>query len=113
MPLSPLMNVKENLEIQAIVQKGTCDRSTCIPYSGSPRKHPFETDRILLIADPFTTNTFYYEFNLADIGYVEELPRMTNIDGEAVSMARIWVKKGSMGVRCTPFLVENLPTDGR
>ena len=56
----------------------------------------------------FTSNTFYYEFKIKDIGFAEELANMTNIDGEAVGMARIWVKKRSMAIQSTPFVVEDI-----
>lgn len=83
-------------------------KSEFIPFSGSPLKHPFDAQKIVLVADPYSTNTFYYEFRAEDIGYVEEMPNITNIDGETVPMARVWIKKRSIGVRCTPFVVENL-----
>ena len=41
-----------------------------------------------------------------DVAFVEELPNLVNIEGEAISTARIWVKKMSIGVRCSPFVVE-------
>ncbi len=108
MTLIHRVDVKEKFEVQAYEKPQTMDMHTHIPFSGSPRKHPSENDKILLIADPFTTNTFYYEFKVADIGFAEELSNMTNIDGDAIPMARIWVKKQSIGVRCTPFLVDAL-----
>ncbi|MCP3942073.1 MAG: inorganic pyrophosphatase Ppa [Desulfobacteraceae bacterium] len=106
MTLTHIVDVKEKFELQAYAKPQDVDRHTHIPFSGSPRKHPIEQDRILLIADPFTTNTFYYEFKIADIGFAEELSNMTNIDGDAIPMARIWVRKQSVGVRCTPFIVD-------
>jgi len=104
----PPLGSREKFEIQAYSKTGKIDRKTHIPFSGSPRKHPYDLDRFILVADPFTTNTFYYEFKIADIGYAEELPNMTNIDGDAVPMARIWVKRKSVGIRSTPFIVEEI-----
>ena len=106
MPLTHIVDVKEKFEIQTYAKPKNLDRHTHIPFSGSPRKHPMEKAKILLIADPFTTSTFYYEFKVADIEFAEELPNMTNIDGDAVRIARIWVKKRSVAVRCTPFIVD-------
>jgi inorganic pyrophosphatase len=37
---------------------------------------------------------------------VEELPNIVNLDGETIKMVRIWVKKMSVGILCSPFLVE-------
>ena len=107
MIFSPL-GTKEKFEIQAYSKAANIDRKTHIPYSGSPRKHPWDPERFILVADPFTPNTFYYEFKIADIGCAEELPSMTNIDGESVPMARIWVARKSVGIRCTPFIVDEI-----
>ncbi len=82
-----------------------------VAFAGSPQKHPYDSEKVILISDPFSTNTFYYEFNKKDISYAEELPNQVNIDGDIISLIRIWVKKKSLGVRCTPFLVEDTRTD--
>ena len=82
-------------------------KDTHFSFSGSPNKHPYNSDKVILIIDPFSTNNFYYEFNKEDISYVEELPNLVNLDGEASTMVRVWVKKMSLGIRCTPFIVED------
>jgi hypothetical protein len=107
-----ILDVKEKFEIQAYGKPENIDRHTHIPFSGSPRKHPTEKGRIILIADPFTSNTFYYEFKIADIAFAEEMANMTNIDGDAVPMARIWVKKKSVAIRSTPFIVDSITPQG-
>jgi len=82
-------------------------KGTNIAFSGSPRKHPYDKEMVILLADPYSTNTFYYEFKIKDISHVEELPNIVNIDQEAVTMVRIWIKKNSIGIRCMPFIVED------
>jgi len=82
-----------------------------IPFSGSPQKHPYDSSRIILVSDPYSPNTFYFEFKTRDINYVEELPNVVTNEGETITMARIWVKKSSIAVRCTPFVVEDTRTD--
>jgi len=81
-------------------------RDSHIAFSGAPRKHPYDADRVILIVDPFSTNTFYYEFRTGDIAYVEELPNLVNLEGKSISMVRLWIKKMGIGVRCTPFIVQ-------
>jgi hypothetical protein len=82
-------------------------RTTHVAFSGSPQRHPYDPDKIILVADPYSTHNFFYEFHKDDIAYVEELPSIVNADGETVTMVRIWIKKMSIGMRCTPFMVED------
>jgi len=102
------LELKEKLEIQKVVKPKRLDRKNNIPFSGSPRKHPYEQTRVILIADPFSENTFFYEFNIEDISFSEELSSITNLKGESVAMVRIWVKKKSVALQCTPFVVDTL-----
>jgi hypothetical protein len=44
---------------------------------------------------------------------VEERPSIVNLDGETVNMVRIWVKKMSIGLHCSPFRVEDLGQNGQ
>ena len=82
-------------------------RKTHVSFSGSPQKHPYDTDKVIIIADPFSTNNLYYEFKKDDISYVEELPNLVNIDGSTIAVVRVWVKKLSVAIRCSPFIVED------
>ena len=82
-------------------------RKTHVSFSGSPKKHPYDTDKVILVSDPFSTNTLYFDFNKDDISYLEELPNLVNLDGETITMVRIWVKKMSVAIRCSPFIVED------
>ena len=80
---------------------------THVPFSGAPQRHPYDPERVILVSDPFSTNTFYYEFEAEDVSYVEDLPSLVDVEGKAISMVRIWVKKKSVAVRCSPFVVED------
>jgi inorganic pyrophosphatase len=79
-----------------------------VPFTGSPQKHPYDKEKIILITDPFSTNTFYYEFNIEDIEGTEKLPSLVTLEGETVSMLSLWVRKGSIGVKAIPFVVEDI-----
>jgi len=78
-----------------------------VAFTGMPEKHPHDEEKIILIADPFSKNVSYYEFHAADIKGVEELPHLVTAEGKSVKMCRIWVKKGSISIRSTPFVVED------
>ena len=79
-----------------------------VPFSGSPQKHPYDPTKVILVSDPFSTYTLYYEFNKADVFFLEELPNLVNLEGETISMVRLWVKKMSVGIRCSPFMVDDM-----
>jgi hypothetical protein len=78
-----------------------------VAFSGVPRKHPYDEDKLLLIADPFSMHAVFYEFNLSDIVQIDELPNLVTERGENARTARVWVKKGSLGLRYEPFRVED------
>ncbi|HDL08131.1 MAG TPA: inorganic pyrophosphatase Ppa [Desulfobacteraceae bacterium] len=82
-------------------------RRTHVPFSGSPIKHPYDSEKIILVTDPYSTSAFYLEFRIDDIYYVEELTNLVKMDGEVVGMTRVWVKKNSVALRLTPFIVED------
>ena len=99
----------EKFEIQAYKRPRNIREliKTHVSFSGAPQRHPYEPEKVILIPDPFSTQTFYYEFQAEDISYVEELPSLVDIEGKTISMARIWVEKKSIGLRCSPFVVED------
>jgi len=110
MPIKDFPQGKRQFEIQAYERPTDYGelRKTHVPFSGSPQKHPYDPEKVVLIIDPVGGNFSYYEFTADDISYAEELPSIVNLDGETIMMARIWVKKRSVGWRCTPFLVEDM-----
>jgi len=81
-------------------------RKTHVPFSGSPLKHPYDPKKVILIPDPYRPNPLYYEFKTNDISFAEKLSNIVNLDGETITLVRFWVKKMSVGMLCTPFLVE-------
>lgn len=107
MPIATLLKKTEKFEIEKY--KKPRDRKTLIethiPYSGSPHKHPYDPEKMILVMDPYYTSTFYYEFNKSDISFIEELPNLVNLEGDVFTIVRIWIKKMSIAVRCTPFIV--------
>ncbi|MBN2531301.1 MAG: hypothetical protein JXB88_00345 [Spirochaetales bacterium] len=81
-----------------------------VAFTGAPRKHPYDEKKILLISDPFSSNTIFFEFKLSTISHIEELSRIVTESGEIVNLVKIWVKKGSLGLKYEPFIVEDTIT---
>ena len=78
-----------------------------VPFTGSPQKHPYDAEKVLLVVDPYSSNTSYYEFRADDIAFVEDQVNIVDVDGETIHMVRAWVKKRAIAIRSTPFLVED------
>ena len=76
-----------------------------VAFTGSPKKHPYDQKKILLISDPFSSNTILFEFNIADISQAEEISRIVSETGDGLKLIKIWVKKGSLGLKYEPFVV--------
>jgi len=79
MPIHTLLQRTEKFKIEAY--KNPKDLKTFskshVSFTGSPQKHPHHSNKGILISDPFSTNTFYYEFIKEDISYFEELPNLS------------------------------------
>ena len=82
-------------------------RKEHVPFSGSPQKHPYDEEKVLLVSDPYSSNTSFFEFRADDIAFVEDQVNIVDIDGETIHMVRVWVKKRAIAIRSTPFLVED------
>jgi inorganic pyrophosphatase len=115
MPITKLLQEPKKFEVQLYdtTKKAKDLRQTHVPFAGSPCKHPYDRDKFILIVDPYSSNTFYYEFDSEDVEYAKELPSIVNVDGETVNMALIWVKKNSIAQQCTPFVVQDTSTGGK
>lgn len=110
MTTSLLVKATETMEITKFKRPKDLKRlrQNHVAYTGSPRKHPHDAYKIVLLADPYSRNTHYYEFKTEDIAFVEELPNIVDQNEEVVVMVRVWIRKGSIGLRCTPFWVEDM-----
>ena len=110
MTLPTILQKAQKLDIEAYKRPKDWKSlaKTHVPFSGSPQKHPYDKNKVILVADPFSTNAFYYEFKVSDIDYIEDLARLVTLEGETVNMARLWIKKKSVGLRSTPFVVEDV-----
>ena len=104
------MSIKKYLETlpaHSIAKRVPFDRNTCVPFTGSLRKHPFDPNKLLLLSSPLTSHTEFLEFSIADVAGVEEAPNLASDSGESVSMVKLWVRKGSFGLQYRPFEVDS------
>ncbi|MCP3852066.1 MAG: inorganic pyrophosphatase Ppa [Gammaproteobacteria bacterium] len=104
--LTPVKKL-ELLKYQQTVDKEQL-KDSYISFSGSLRQHPHDPEKVILLAEIFSNNSSFYEFRNQDIGYAEKLPNIVNSMGDDVSMVMIWVKKGSLGIRSSAFVVEQI-----
>lgn len=114
MPITKFLQEFKSFEILTVKEghRFTDLRETHVPFSGSPHRHPYLETKFLLMTDPYCS-TLYYEFDNDDIDFVEELPSIVNLEGETVTMVLVWVKKQSIALRCSPFVVGSLDTGRR
>lgn len=108
MPMHNFPQEVKKFEIQAYKKPKNISElyQTHAAFCGSPMKHPHDSQKIILVADPAGTSPFYYEFFMRDVDYMEEMPHITDTRGDTINMARVWLKKGSVGLRCIPFVAE-------
>jgi len=80
-----------------------------VPFVGTLRKHPYDDSRCLLISEPGEGEPAIYEFRIRDVAGADELPSPVDAKGTSRNLARLWVHKGSFGVRYEPFEVLEPP----
>lgn len=80
-------------------------REEGVLYTGTPRKHPYDHNKIILLQSPFTAEAVFFEFKVADILYMEELPSIVTEQGETIQMVNFWIKKGALALRFQAFFV--------
>jgi hypothetical protein len=107
MSLLKFLTAEPMHEIVALKKSGE-SKKDCLSFSGAPRKHPYDNEKILLIQDPFDgTDSVFYEFKLKDLVEVEDEPRITTPGGEILRIVKLYVRKGSYGLRYQPFEVND------
>lgn len=77
-----------------------------IAFSGSPHTSP-SPGKVLLLNDPGSAHSFFYEFRSSDIVYAEEGPALAMPDGATTSQVKLWVKKGATALKIEPFHVQD------
>jgi hypothetical protein len=96
----------ESLPLNEIAKYAKGPPQNGVPFTGYPRQHPAEKNKLILVYDPLGANPAVMEFLLDDILYVEELHSAVTESGEGVPLIKLWVRKGSHGVILEPFEVD-------
>ncbi|MBN1519096.1 MAG: hypothetical protein JW923_03305 [Spirochaetales bacterium] len=77
-----------------------------VSFVGSPRKHPYDDGKVLIIGAPGQGESAILEFRVADIVCAQDLPSPVTEAGESYPIVRVWVRRGSVGIRYEPFEVD-------
>ena len=78
-----------------------------LPFTGYPRQHPSEKDKLILVNDPLGPGPTVLEFKLEDVLFVEDIPSPVTESGEGVPLVKLWIRKGAHGVILEPFEVND------
>jgi inorganic pyrophosphatase len=98
-------NYLEMLPLSGIAKYSRGQPGNGLPFTGYPRAHPWEKDKLILVNDPLGPNPTVLEFKLEDLLYVEEIPSAVTEAGEGVPLVKLWIKRGSVGMIMEPFEV--------
>jgi hypothetical protein len=95
----------ESLPTNNIVKLSGRPPKNAVSFTGYPRPHPSEKNKLILVYDPLGINPALMEFKVEDVLFVEDIPQAVTEKGEGVPLVKIWVRKGARGVLLEPFEV--------
>ena len=100
-------NYLEMLPLSGIAKYAKGQSGDGVPFTGYPRVHPSEKNKLILVNDPLGDSPVVLEFMLEDIIFVEEIPSAVTEAGEGVPMVKLWVRRGAVGMIIEPFEVND------
>ena len=80
-------------------------KDKCVAFTGSPLKHPFDGSKFVLISDPLSDQTQFFEFSKNNVASIDELSALSSDQGESIRMVRVWIYEGVAALRYHPFIV--------
>ena len=98
-------NYLEMLPLNSIAKYAKGHPNDGVPFTGYPRAHPSEKNKLILVNDPLGQSPVVLEFKLEDVIFVEEVPSAVTESGEGVPMIKLWIRRGSVGMILEPFEV--------
>ncbi len=84
-----------------------------VPFTGSLKKHPYDQEKCLILLlqgqrrMPWFKKGEILEIKTRDVQGLDEMPSSIDLTGTAISMFRIWVRRGAIAVRFEPFEVSD------
>jgi hypothetical protein len=99
----------ETLPLSGIAKYSGGQPRDALPFSGYPRHHPSEKDKLLLVHDPLGPSPTVLEFRLDDVLMVEDIPQAVTESGEGVPLVKLWIRRGAHGMIIEPFEVNEPP----
>ena len=99
-------NFLESLPLNEIARYSKGPPKNAVAFTGYPRKHPLEKDKLILIYDPLGINPMVMEFKLEDVLFIEELHSAVTEAGEGVLLIKLWIRRGARGIMLEPFEVD-------
>jgi hypothetical protein len=100
------INYLEMLPLSGITKYAKGHPADGVPFTGYPRVHPYDKNKLILVYDPLSAEPAALECKLEDILFVDEVPSAVTEAGEGVPMVKLWVKRGAAGMILEPFEVE-------
>ncbi len=76
-----------------------------VPFTGTPRRHPYDSEKVVLVPHPFEKERILYEFQLRDVIHLEQLSSIVTERGENLPVMKLWVRLGSRAVQLTPIVI--------
>lgn len=76
-----------------------------VPYVGHAKQLKDTPEKIFLRLDSISSHGQMLEFKTKDVIHAEDVNTVTKENGQAIRIVRIWVKKGSIGIKLEPFVV--------
>jgi hypothetical protein len=102
---SPSVEFLEMLPLSNIARYSRGQPKDGLPFTGYPRQHPSEKNKIILVSDPLGPGPTVLEFKLEDVLFIEEIPSAVTEAGEGIPMIKLWIRKGAHGMIIEPFEV--------
>jgi hypothetical protein len=99
----------EEYSLSELVRYRSAAPQDAVAFAGTLRKHPYEKEKCILICEEAAAEPAVLEFRKADVLAVEEMPSIVDESGASRSVAKLWVRRGSLGLRYEPFEVDEPP----